>query len=338
MIPKSGRQTEKIGKMVCTKPGEDISKEAGFKVNAQLQQFIGVGGGIEIASKAAIKAKASGRAEEIDIWTYKLCEMAANGVIAKRHYREFVRRILLGPSAGGGGGPAGASEPLVGPEDAKMLFGTRPPSDDDLVDPELGSLFADLPALRNAVKKKDYDLARAALEARRKQDADNPDVLFGLAEVLFRKAQAQGKTNPSRAFKNHRDAERLFRRVKTLQPDRAMAYTRLGEVLEATDRLEDALKVYTEAHKYFGDAEKENKEDPIVLFGLAEAQYGLRQWVSASQTYKRVTEKDPNHARAFLRLGWIIFDLGRKKQAHKYYQKGIAIQKKRSGKPKGTSK
>ena len=70
--------------MVCTQPGQNLSSEQKVAINLQVSQILTVGGGFDIGAKAAKEAKATGRAEEIDIWTFKLCEAVGLNIIEKK--------------------------------------------------------------------------------------------------------------------------------------------------------------------------------------------------------------------------------------------------------------
>jgi len=320
------RPTRRVGKMVCTQPGQNLSKEQKFAVNAQLSQIITVGGGVDIGAKAAKEAKATGRAEEIDIWTFKLCEAVGLGIIEKKHYREFLAQVILGgiPKALDSAAPLNSSPPAAGSpadvgaavakENSPMLDGPRLASSVRLLNSELKPLYKRVPSLRDAVEAKDYLLAQNFLKAKMKKDASDPEFLFGLGEMHFRS-------------KKYEKAKEFFARVKNLQPSRAMAYTRLGETLEKRGDVQKAVLIYTEALNYFKNALKKDQDDAALMFGLAEAQYGLRQWIDASRTYGKVIQKDPSFARAYLRQGWILFDLGKLDRAHSLYQKGLGLQK-----------
>ncbi|HBK78106.1 MAG TPA: hypothetical protein DDZ83_00190 [Nitrospinae bacterium] len=325
------RPTRRIGKMVCTQPGQNLSSEQKVAINLQVSQILTVGGGFDIGAKAAKEAKATGRAEEIDIWTFKLCEAVGLNIIEKKDYREFLRLVILG-GIPGQQASAASSPPTEPPADAgapaaggnsPMLDGPRPASGDRLLDSELRPLYARVPSLRDAVEAKDYSLAQYFLEAGRKKNANDPDILFALGEMYFR-------------TKKYEKAKELFSRVKKLQPGRAMAYTRLGEALEKGGDVQKAVQIYEGALKHFEGAVKKNPDDATLLFGLAEAQYGLRQWIEASRSYGKVTQKDPAFSRAYLRQGWILYDLGDLDRAHSLYQKGLGLQKAQSKKKKGT--
>ena len=56
------RPTRRIGKMVCTQPGQNLSSEQKVAINLQVSQILTVGGGFDIGAKAAKAAKATGRA------------------------------------------------------------------------------------------------------------------------------------------------------------------------------------------------------------------------------------------------------------------------------------
>lgn len=119
---------------------------------------------------------------------------------------------------------------------------------------------------------------------------------------------------------NHRPEDNLkaWQAIETLQPDYPNLRLRLGEAQLAAGRPDRAMR-------HFEQALAETPNSPELHYALAEFQRQRGEHQEAFTAYLKVTQLDPKHGLAWLRLGQLYEGARRSQDAGQAYRRAAAL-------------
>ncbi len=136
----------------------------------------------------------------------------------------------------------------------------------------------------------------------------NPEMLIALGDALSLQ-------------RKNAEAEAVYRKAIAIQPDDAIAYFRLGSLLDRSDRgrLAEAEAVYRKAIAIRPD-------DARAYISLGNALNYQGKHAEAEAVYRKAIALQPNNARAYISLGSALNYQGKHAEAEAVYRKAIALQ------------
>lgn len=138
--------------------------------------------------------------------------------------------------------------------------------------------------------KRNYPLARRAMESALRRGYDTPSLRIHLGKVYYQ----MGLLNL---------AEECFQRVLQIYPQEGSIHFLLGIVYKSKVQYQMAIQSFTKAIQYGSDQKEEH-------LGLAEIYTRLGYWQEAVHEYQRILEFDPHNFIAHYFLGRIYEILG----------------------------
>lgn len=137
---------------------------------------------------------------------------------------------------------------------------------------------------------------------------------FRSAQTLYQQAEAyyrQGKFP---------EAIALCHQAIALQPDLAIAYKTLGEILQARGQISEAIRSYFKALEI-----QPNLAPAEVHFNLGNSLADRDLLDEAIIIYRNALQLNPNYTAAYVNLGTVFRKQGKIEEAIRYYQQAIAI-------------
>jgi cytochrome c-type biogenesis protein CcmH/NrfG len=112
------------------------------------------------------------------------------------------------------------------------------------------------------------------------------------------------------------DIETLYRTTIARNPACWMAYTNLGDILSADNRLSEAMDLFNQALKI---------KPAVAHYSLGNAFILRGRTSEAIDQYKQALQIDPNYAEAHHNLGSALFLMGRTPEAIEHYEQALRI-------------
>lgn len=139
-----------------------------------------------------------------------------------------------------------------------------------------------------------------------------------MGQYRQKKSYFSGLAAAYQAHSRPEDSLKAWQAVETFQPDYPNLQLRLGEAQLAAGRPDRAIR-------HFEQAQAETPDSPELHYALAEFQRHRGERQEAFTAYLKVTQLDPKHGLAWLRLGQLYEGARRQQDAAQAYRRAAAL-------------